>query len=159
MAKHPNEWHDDSSMVHDLLMDYSIFKSGYEIANLHKKLFDAYKAEYPGGLHTISVNDFFYFQKNWWNHAVKARIEVDLVKEIAADLMTNNFIDHVPAFISILNGYDDFLLQRKNEECQDLLIKMRGLLDQLPAENKNLISNLFPDMRILKKNDSSDETS
>ena len=178
-AEHPGGWQDDFFALHDLIRDYLIFKSGDDIANLHKQLLEAYKAKYPCGWHTISSDDSFYFQKNWWNHAVKARVEVELVKEIVADLMTNNSLDHIPAFISPVKdeinfvdcdyhevfsrllGFNDEIdkdtfnnLFAENETLKAIQAELNELekrLILLPSEKKVSLLKQFPDMPFLKK--------
>uniref|UniRef100_UPI0040562F3F NB-ARC domain-containing protein n=1 Tax=Candidatus Electronema sp. TaxID=2698783 RepID=UPI0040562F3F len=54
--------------LHDLLRDYLTHQSGGDVASLHKQLLEAYKAEYPGGWHTIPYEKHFYFYKYWQFH-------------------------------------------------------------------------------------------
>ncbi len=168
----------DSLRLHDLLRDYLISQTE-DVAALHRQLLEAYKAKYPSGWHTISNKDSFYFQKNWWNNAVKARVEVELVKEITADLMTSNVLDHIIAFLSPIKDsleladgdyYEIFSrttgfngdidketfnkIIAEGEVIKNIRLQLnplKELLGQLPSEKKELLLKQFPDIPFLKK--------
>ncbi len=135
-AKHPNEWHDDLFVLSDLLKDYLIFKSGCDMANMHKQLLKDYKAEYPSRWHAISTNDSFYFHRNLLNHAVKSRVEVYFIEEIISDLMTNNFLGHIPAFISPAKDKINFV----DCDYHEVFSRLLGFNDKI---DKDTFNNLF----------------
>ncbi len=82
--------YDDSLILHDLLRDYLTNQSGGNAEKLHKQLFDAYKAAYPDGWHTIPYKRHEYFYKKWTVHA-KLSDDSALSAAIADD-----FIRHQP---------------------------------------------------------------
>ncbi|MGR0479979.1 MAG: NB-ARC domain-containing protein [Candidatus Electronema sp. V4] len=62
---------DDSLRLHDLLRDYLLSQTE-DVAALHRQLLEAYKAKYPGGLHTIPYAEPYYFYRYWSIHAEAA---------------------------------------------------------------------------------------
>ncbi|XOF34231.1 MAG: NB-ARC domain-containing protein [Candidatus Electrothrix sp. YB6] len=126
----------ESFTLHDLLRDYLVFQADGEVAELHKQLLEAYKAAYPDGWHTITDTDSFYFEKNWMYHAEKAQAKVDLVKEITADFIDNNPLEHLPGLSAPLNGIDGLF----REDHPEAIARMLNLNKK---SDKETVSNIL----------------
>ena len=113
------------------------------------------------------------------NHAVEARVEVEFVRDMAADWMNNGFLDHIAAFLIPLKDLMELadgdyyeIFSRRTDVNRDInkddfnriiaegdvikniqlkLDPLKDLLSQLPSEIKVLLLKQFPGIPFLEK--------